>query len=78
VRDLVELVAAVIGRRDLLRFGAIPAPPGDPAVLVADAHRLRDELAWAPRFSLEEGVVQTVEWWREEGAQLDAAERSTQ
>jgi nucleoside-diphosphate-sugar epimerase len=78
VRDLVELVAAAIGRPDLLRFGAVPAPPGDPAVLVADVHRLRDELTWAPRFSLEEGVMQTVDWWRQEGAHFDAAERRTQ
>jgi nucleoside-diphosphate-sugar epimerase len=78
VRDLVELVAAAIGRQDLLRFGAVPAPPGDPEVLVADVHRLRAELAWAPRFSLEEGVTQTVEWWRQEGVHFDAPERRTQ
>jgi nucleoside-diphosphate-sugar epimerase len=68
VRHLVELVAAAIGRRDLLRFGAVPTPPGEPPVLVADVRRLREELAWVPGFTLEEGVMQTVEWWRKEGA----------
>jgi nucleoside-diphosphate-sugar epimerase len=66
VRDLVQLVAAAIGRRDLVRFGAVPTPPGEPPVLVADVRRLREELAWVPRLSLEEGVTQTVEWWRKE------------
>jgi nucleoside-diphosphate-sugar epimerase len=78
VRDLVELVGAAIGRRDLLGFGAVPAPPVDPAVLVADVHRLRDDLAWAPHFSLEEGVMQTVDWWRQEEAHLVASDRRTQ
>ncbi len=68
VRDLVELIAHAVGRRELLRFGAVPKPPGEPSVLVADVRRLRDELGWVPRFSLEEGVMQTVEWWRREGA----------
>jgi nucleoside-diphosphate-sugar epimerase len=68
VRDLVELIADAVGRRDLLRFGAVPTPPGDPSVLVADVRRLREELGWVPRLSLEEGVMRTVEWWRREDA----------
>jgi nucleoside-diphosphate-sugar epimerase len=68
VRDLVELIAEAVGRRDLVRFGAVPKPPGEPSVLVADVRRLRDELGWVPHFSLEEGVLQTVEWWRRKGA----------
>src|SRR5206468_4284631 len=48
VRDLVELVATAVGRRDLLRFGAVPTPPGEPPVLVADVGRLRAELGWVP------------------------------
>jgi nucleoside-diphosphate-sugar epimerase len=68
VRDLVELIADAVGRRELLRFGAVPTPPGEPSVLVADVRRLRDELGWVPRLSLEEGVMQTVDWWRREGA----------
>jgi nucleoside-diphosphate-sugar epimerase len=68
VKDLVELIAAAIGRRDLLRFGAVPTPPGEPPVLVADVRRLREELGWVPRFSLEAGVMQTVKWWRREDA----------
>jgi nucleoside-diphosphate-sugar epimerase len=71
VRDLVELVAAAIGRQDLVRFGAVPTAPGEPPMLVADVRRLREELAWVPRYSLEEGVMQTVEWWRDEGASVN-------
>lgn len=68
VSDLVSLVAAAVGRRELLRLGAIPTPPGEPPLLVADVRRLREEVGWVPRFSLQEGVAQTVDWWRREGA----------
>jgi nucleoside-diphosphate-sugar epimerase len=67
VKDLVELIAEAVGRRDLLRFGALPTPPGDAPAVLADVRRLREELRWVPRFSLEEGVMQTVEWSRREG-----------
>jgi len=78
VRDLVLLIAAAIGRRDLIRFGAVPTQPGEPSLLVADVRRLREEVAWKPRFSLEEGVRQTVEWWRQNAAQFVASERRIQ
>jgi nucleoside-diphosphate-sugar epimerase len=68
VRDLVELIGHIVGRPDLLRFGAIPAPSNDVPVLVADVTRLREEVGWAPRLSLEQGLVQTVEWWRRQTA----------
>jgi nucleoside-diphosphate-sugar epimerase len=64
VRDLVELIGRIVGRPDLLRFGAISAPPDDPPVLVADVTRLHRDVAWMPRLSLEQGVARTVEWWQ--------------
>ena len=68
VRDLVELIGCIIGRRELLHFGALAAPPNDPPVLVADATRLREEVGWTPRLSLEQGVLQTIEWWQRQNA----------
>jgi nucleoside-diphosphate-sugar epimerase len=71
VRDLVELIGRIIGRPDLLRFGAIAASPDDPPVLVADVTRLRMEAGWTPRLSLEQGVARTVEWWQRQSAVPD-------
>jgi nucleoside-diphosphate-sugar epimerase len=68
IRDVVEAVARAAGHPELLHLGARPASPGEPEVLTADVTRLRDEVGWAPALSLEEGVAQTVEWWR---AQVD-------
>lgn len=65
IAELVELVASGAGRPELVRLGALPAREGEPLELVADVGRLRDEVGWAPRLSLTEGIEQTVAWWRE-------------
>jgi nucleoside-diphosphate-sugar epimerase len=62
--DLVDRIARQIGRPDLVRLGARPSPPREPALLVPDVHRLRDQVRWRPRFTLNEGLERTIEWWR--------------
>jgi nucleoside-diphosphate-sugar epimerase len=64
VRDVISLIAAAAGRPDLVRWGEIPQRPGDPPVLEADVARLRDEVGWTPGIPLEEGIRETVEWWK--------------
>ncbi|HYM45161.1 MAG TPA: NAD(P)-dependent oxidoreductase [Solirubrobacteraceae bacterium] len=65
VRAAVELVGAATGRADLVRFGALESRPGEPAALIADVGRLREEVGFESRISLEDGVAATVAWWRE-------------
>lgn len=64
VSTVVARIAAVVGRPDLLRPGELPTRPDDPSLIVADVSRLRDEVGWTPRFSLEEGIADVVTWHR--------------
>jgi nucleoside-diphosphate-sugar epimerase len=64
LRDLVAAVAQAAGRPELVRFGAIAPRPAEPAELVADVARLRDEVGWRPSTSLAAGVERAVAWWR--------------
>jgi nucleoside-diphosphate-sugar epimerase len=64
LRDLVGLIADAAGRPELVRFGAVEPRPGEPAELVADVARLRDEVGWRPRQPLAGGVERAVAWWR--------------
>ena len=66
VRDVILGVADRLGSRTLVRLGALPQ--NGPAVLSADARRLRDEVGWVPRFGLEDGLDDTVAWWRQHPA----------
>jgi nucleoside-diphosphate-sugar epimerase len=66
-RPLLDVIAAIgtaTGRTDLLDIGAFAPRPGDPAVLVADVARLRDEVGFVPAIGLAEGIRRTVDWWR--------------
>jgi nucleoside-diphosphate-sugar epimerase len=64
VAELIQSIARRIGRPDLVRLGARNAPAGEPSILIPDVRRLRDELGWQPRFTLNEGLADTIEWWR--------------
>lgn len=64
VASLIERIAAETGGAALVRLGARPAPAGEPALLVPTLARLHDELGWAPAFSLERGIADTIAWWR--------------
>jgi nucleoside-diphosphate-sugar epimerase len=64
LKQVIETVAEYCGRPDLVRLGARPTPASEPALLVADVSRLRDEVGWKPRIALEEGLKQIVDWWR--------------
>jgi nucleoside-diphosphate-sugar epimerase len=64
VADLVSRIARQIGRPELVQLGARVAPDNEPAVLLPDVRRLRDEVRWRPRFTLDEGLTDTIDWWR--------------
>jgi nucleoside-diphosphate-sugar epimerase len=62
--QLLERVGAQIGRPELLQLGTRAAPPTEPPLLVPDVGRLQREVAWRPRFSLDEAIADTIAWWR--------------
>lgn len=73
--DLVDRIGRQIGRPELLRVGARPAPLREPALLVPEIHRLRDEARWRPRFSLNEALSDTIAWWRSRLLERNHGER---
>jgi nucleoside-diphosphate-sugar epimerase len=66
LREVVEEIGRQIGRPDLIQFGALPDSANDPACLVADITRLREELEWRPNYELKTGLARTIEWWKKE------------
>jgi nucleoside-diphosphate-sugar epimerase len=73
--DLVDRIGRQIGRPELLRVGARPAPLREPALLVPEIHRLRDEARWRPRFTLNEALSDTIAWWRSRLLERNHGER---
>lgn len=60
VRDLVERAAGLAGDASLIDWGARPRQPGEPLVMAAATHRLRDEVGAVPRWMLAAGIADMV------------------
>lgn len=67
VASIARKLGELLGRPELLRFGARPSPPGDPQFLVGNTDRLRSEVGFSPRYDLDSGLAHTVAWWRGRG-----------
>jgi nucleoside-diphosphate-sugar epimerase len=64
IADLVTTICDIVGRPDLVKLGALPTSKGDPRFVCANNQRLREEMAWRPRFGLRDGLRSTIDWWR--------------
>jgi GDP-4-dehydro-6-deoxy-D-mannose reductase len=64
VRELLEMLLA--RAKVPIRITVDPARyrPNDMPLLVGDPGRIRDELGWTPRISLEQAVDDLLEFWR--------------
>ena len=65
VREIVTKIVEYGGRPELIQWGAYPPKPGEPKLIQCDNAKLRST-GWAPRYSLEEGLRHTFDWWRRE------------
>jgi nucleoside-diphosphate-sugar epimerase len=69
LRDLLLRLQDRAGAADLIEFGALPQRD-EPARIVADSGRLREHLGWRPGRSLDQGLDETLAWWRAHADQL--------
>jgi nucleoside-diphosphate-sugar epimerase len=69
LREMIVMIGSMLGRKDLLKLGAVPSRANDAPLVVANVERLINEVKWQPRFSMEEGLQHTIEWWRRTLAQ---------
>lgn len=60
---LARLVMKLAGRKLDLSF--LPEVPGEPRRRCPDIMKARKILEWEPRVSLEEGLLRTIEWFRQ-------------
>lgn len=63
VRDVIQKIALQIGRPELVRLGARPAPITEPPRLAAAINRLACDVGFRPLRTLDEGLAETIAWW---------------
>jgi nucleoside-diphosphate-sugar epimerase len=65
VGDVASRIAVMIGRPDLLKLGALPEQGRQAQMVVASTLRLADEVGWTPARSLDKGLGEAIQWWKE-------------
>lgn len=60
VSEVARTAAEILGIAGRILLGARATSPGDPAYVVADTRRLREEVGWRPRFDLRSGLRDVV------------------
>jgi UDP-glucose 4-epimerase len=63
VSEVIQTAREVTGRPIDVKIG--PRRAGDPAFLVSDSRRIRDELGWRPRYSALATMIDTAWRWRQ-------------
>jgi nucleoside-diphosphate-sugar epimerase len=64
IATIARTIGELTGRSDLLRFGAYPAAAHHAARIRGDVTRLRQAVGFQPRYSLRDGLAQTVAWYQ--------------
>lgn len=64
IGDIARQIGALTGRPELLGIGERPPRAGDPAFMVADVSRLRDEVGFEARFPLSQTLRDAIDYWR--------------
>ena len=64
LKEIIMKIADKLGRRQLVRLGALAGQVNDPEVLEADVKKLSEKVGWHPDFSLDAGLELTINWWK--------------
>lgn len=62
LRELVDRISAALGKPPIIN--RLPAQPGDMEHTLADVGLASRELGYAPKVSIDDGIVRFVDWWR--------------
>lgn len=64
LKEMINQIASKMNGQ--VEYGAISSSKSDPLYLVADIRRLREELNWRPRNSLNNGLNKSIAWWSQQ------------
>lgn len=64
IRDVVTLIAESVGVSDMIRFGDVDSTEQEAAMVVGDPSRLFENTGWRSCYSLEDGMLETIDYWK--------------
>jgi nucleoside-diphosphate-sugar epimerase len=64
LKHLIYKIADYLNRAELIQLGAITPKAKESSLVVANNERLTEQVKWSPKFTLDEGLKETIHWWR--------------
>jgi nucleoside-diphosphate-sugar epimerase len=64
LKDIIHSIAQKLHGEELVLLGAIPSHPNDTPLVVANINRLVNEVGWQQKYNLDQGLEQTIDWWK--------------
>ncbi len=64
LRHVIDAISHKLNAIDKVHYGARPIN-SEPPIIAANVNRLINEVKWSPKYSLEEGLDQTIAWWQQ-------------
>lgn len=65
LKNILHHLSIQLNAIDKIQFGALLAE-NDPPFILADVKRLYEELKFTPKYRLEDGLQQTIAWWKQQ------------
>lgn len=62
--EIIYKITDILQHRELIRLGVIPTSLEEPEVVLADITKLRENTGWTPSTKMEDGLYETVQWWK--------------
>ncbi|MDF0552043.1 NAD(P)-dependent oxidoreductase [Kamptonema sp. UHCC 0994] len=66
VKEIVLKIAEKLGKLDLVKLGTILASADEPPLFAANISRLSTEMGLLPKYDLDNGLEETIVWWKKE------------
>ena len=64
VKETVEVITNIIGFKGEIQWGSAPSRPTESKVIIGSYEEAKNVLGWSPKYSLEEGLKETIEYWK--------------
>ena len=64
VKETVEKIASIIGFKGEVQWGSAPERPTESKIIIGSNGKAFNILGWKPQYSLENGLKETIEYWR--------------
>jgi GDP-L-fucose synthase len=75
ISELVAKIVQASGRSLAVEYD--PTKPTIDTSFILDCTKARRELGWAPKHTLDEGIRQTLEWWRQNISNVNGPDQDT-